>query len=118
MADTTTTSQPKHSRLADDVVALAGPLIRRHYRRIGVMPGWNVARFRRLCAMLNVTPVELGLLVAVEKHDILKMIKKNQFSPTVSLHFTIIDAAVREQRIGRVMKPVIPFMALSGKSPE
>lgn len=94
------------SKTEDATIAV---LIWRHYQNIGVKDGWNRDRFNRLCQLAKCVPEEIGALCAVRPADIRKMMSRNNFTPTVSLHLAIFEAVLLEAQCGRKWEPVVPM---------
>jgi len=83
--------------------------VRLRYRRAGVLSGWSRERFNRLCRLLNLTQVEMGAMCAISPQEVARGIKYNRFTPPVSLHLSIIEAAFLELKFGKKWKPIIPL---------
>jgi len=90
-------------------------LVKIHYRKIGVNPGWTREKFLDLCRILSWTPYELGAICAASKADVNHWLKKGRVSATASLHMAMIKAVYIEVKIGQPTKPLMPVHLLAKK---
>lgn len=88
---------------------LIAPRVFSHYRQMGVMPGWKVDRFIRLCHLANRTAEEVGAFAALTPAETRFWMKRGRFSPAVSLHFAAIESALRAAHYGDPVEPLIPL---------
>ena len=48
-------------------------------------------------------------MAGLQPNETRRCLKKNGFSPPVSLHFVAIEAAIREVRFGEPVEPILPL---------
>lgn len=84
-------------------------LLRDHYRSLGIDVGWGREQVNKLCGMLDVTPVELGALVAIPSRTMRDYMKANRIPPWVALHFQIIQDWYGWKKLGVPFVPKIPM---------
>lgn len=76
------------------------------YRRSGVFPGWRNERVERLRKRLGCSIQELLAMCAEFDFDIAKKaVEKDCWPPSLSLHFTIIEAALAKDETGAIVHP-------------
>lgn len=92
---------------ADD--ALIAPRVYSRYRQMGVMPGWSVDRFIRLCHLANRTPEEVGAFAALMPAQTRHWMRQKRFAPPLSLHFAVIEATLRAVYYGDPVEPLVPL---------
>lgn len=92
---------------------LIAPRVFSHYRQMGVMPGWTVDRFIRLCHLANRTPEEIGAFAALLPAETRGWLRRGHFTPPISLHFAAIEAALRAANYGDPVEPVVPLNVLA-----
>lgn len=95
----------------------AATLIKIHYREIGVIPGWRRKRFHRLCAMLQATPEEIGLLVGAAPKQVDRWLKRDRVPTAESLLCAMLEAALVEMKIGHKTGNIIPVTLLQKSWP-
>jgi len=69
-------------------------LFEEHYANLGDELRWDVDRFHRLCAALQLTEYELGAMLRIRVQDTERCILKNRFAPPVELHLTLLERSV------------------------
>ena len=80
------------------------------YRRCGIFPGWRNERVERLRQRLNCSIQDLLALCAEFDFDVAKKAaEKDRWPPYLSLHFTLLEAALAKKeakrRRHRIMRP-------------
>jgi hypothetical protein len=88
---------------------MVAPLIFSRYRQAGIIPGWGVERVRKLAHLSNRTVEELGAMAGLMPSETRTAMKRGLFSPPVSLHFAMIDAALRSAKFGEPSEPIVPL---------
>lgn len=68
-------------------------LIEQHYLSMGDELDWTVNRLNRLCAAIQLTPVELGAYLRLPPHQMKRYVAANRFPATVELHLCMIERA-------------------------
>ena len=96
----------KTDALRDKLVA---PLVMSHYRKMGVIPGWDASRFNKLCMLANRAQEEMGAFAGLEPEQTRAYVSRNKFPPPVSIHLAIFDATLREVRYGEPMPIIVPL---------
>lgn len=88
---------------------LIAPLVFSRYRQAGIIPGWKSDRLIKLAHLANRTPEELGAMAALTPGETRRMMKTGIFSPPVSLHFALIEHAVKSARFGEPGEAPMPL---------
>ena len=100
----------------DELDELIAPRVMSRYRQMGVFPGWDRLRLFQLAHLANRTPEELGAMAGLQPNETRRCLRKNRFSPPVSLHFVAIEAAIREVRFGEPVEPILPLDLLQRRT--
>ncbi len=83
-------------------------LIQEHHRKLGTDRPWRTKQVMNLCAMLKVTPYELGALVCIPFANMRYMLKADTFPPHIALHFRMIREWYMARKIGARSVPLVP----------
>jgi len=102
----------KHQKPFDPTLAV---LVRRHYKLLGIISGWNREKFNRLCNLSNLLPEELGALCALSPGETFRMIRNDKFPPPVSLHLENIQNIMEEFKFKASPKVVMPLHLFGNK---
>jgi hypothetical protein len=81
-------------------------LIQEHYRGIAEDLTWDVNRYRRLCAALQLTEAELAAFIRFPLAQLRQALRKNSFPETVELHLTLIERSVFPSSKSPVFPPL------------
>jgi hypothetical protein len=80
-----------------------------HYRQIGARPGWNREKVKNLCSLANRTLEEVGAMAGLTPCETRQAYQRDRFTVPVSIHFAIIESALKEIRFGEPAMPVVPM---------
>lgn len=69
-------------------------LIEEHWKKIGIHDGWTTERFSQLAAKMSLSPVRLGMLVGLRKHEYRRMQKEGRMSRVVALHCVMLESFI------------------------
>ena len=110
----------------------ASMVVINHYRKNGVLYGWDRFRYERLCKTLGVTPYELGRICCIfhtpsvgvlPSHALVhRYLKDNHFPPMAVLQLAQLEVFAQERIAARsgktlVLEPIVPIHELLSTPP-
>jgi hypothetical protein len=93
--------------LTDD--QLIAPVVMSRYRQMGVMKGWGRREMVELAALARRTPEEIGVFATLSPGETRQCLKKDHFSPAVTLHLMAFRQVIREVKFNEPSVPLVPL---------